>query len=160
MYQHCNSTPEVKSTINEIDIDNQQIEIETGSVMNQRVAKPTRESYERGNITFIICRFDHHNKQPSLIQPMHYNIMKTNKFEHISQMKTQSKQSKLRHNIRAVWHEALQTIKTDVQAPIPIKLEHLTFTIFSRVLSTYKKKLKMGYTWSRKRWWPGCWSCV
>ena len=110
--------------------------------MNQRVVKSTRESYERSNITFILWMFDHHKKSLSLLQHRLYNLMKTKNLEDISQITTQGKWSKSRHGIWACCHEALQTIKPDVQSSIPVKLEHLTFTVFSRFLSTSKKTLK------------------
>ena len=59
-------------------------------------------------------------------------------------MKIQGKRYKSRHGIRAVYREALQKIKLDTQASIPVKLENLTFTIFSRFLSTVNKKIKKG----------------
>ena len=55
-------------------------------------------------------------------------------------MTTQSKRSKSIYGIRAVCREALRTIKPYFQASIPVKLEHLTFTVFYRFLSTFKKK--------------------
>ena len=129
-------------TINEVDLDNQRIYIKTEAVMKRRVAKSTKGSYKRSNITFILWMFDHHNKYLSLLQPMLHDMMKTKNLEDISWMTTRGKWSKSMHGIRAICHEALQTINTDVQDSIPVKLEHLTFTIFSRFFSTFKKKVK------------------
>ena len=70
MYEHSTSTRLMTTTINEVDLDNELIDNEMESIMKQRVAKPTRESYERINITFIIWMFYHHKKYPSLLQPI------------------------------------------------------------------------------------------
>ena len=113
--------------------------------MKQRVEKPTRERYKISNITFILWMFDQHNKYPSLLQPTLYFIMQTKNLEDISQMVKGGKWYKSRYEIRAVCLESLQKIKPYVQASIPVKLEHLKFTIFSRVLSTVKKKEKGVY---------------
>ena len=44
MAEHYTSKRAMKTTINEVDIDNQQIYNETEAIMEQRVEKPTRES--------------------------------------------------------------------------------------------------------------------
>ena len=46
-------------TTNEVDLDNQPIDNEMEAVMKQRVAKPTRRSYEIRNITCILWLFGH-----------------------------------------------------------------------------------------------------
>ena len=94
-------------TINKVNIDNQQVYNYTEAVMNQRVAKSTRGGYEKSNITFILWMFYHHNKYPSLLQPMLYNMMKAKNLEDISQMITWGKWSKSKHRIRAVFRKAL-----------------------------------------------------
>ena len=126
-------------TTNEVDLDNQPIDNEMEAVMKQRVAKPTRRSYEIRNITCILWLFGHHNKYPTLLQPTIYDMTKKKNLEDTSRMTTQGKRSKSRNGIRSVFREALRTINPDVQASIPVKLKHLTFTIFSRFLSTFKK---------------------
>ena len=83
MAEHSTSTREMTTTINEVDLDNQEIDNETEAVMKHRVAKSTRESYKRSNITFIPWLFDHHNKYPSLLQPTLYNMTKTKNLEDI-----------------------------------------------------------------------------
>ena len=119
--------------------------------MKQRVAKPTRESYERINTTFILWLFDHHKKYPILLQPTLYDMMNTKNLVDISRMTTRGKRSKSRHGIQAIFREALQKIKPDVQASIPVKLEHLAFTTFSRFLSTFKKNVKKGVEKSKEQ---------
>ena len=47
----------MKTKINEIDFDNQQIENDMEAVMTQRVAKSTRESKKRSNTTLILWIF-------------------------------------------------------------------------------------------------------
>ena len=130
-------------TINEVDLDNQRIYIKTEAVMKRRVAKSTRERYKISNITFILWLFGQHNKYPSLLQTTLYYIMQTKNLEDIYWIKTRGKQSKLRHGIRSVYCEALRTIKPYVQSLIPVKLEHLTFTIFYRVLAQSIKSWKI-----------------
>ena len=51
--------------------------------MKQRVAKSTRESYERSNTTFILWLLDHHNKYPILMKPTLYNMMNTKNLEYL-----------------------------------------------------------------------------
>ena len=70
MAEHSNSTRVETKIINEVDMDKQQIENETGAAMKKRFAKSIRESYKRSSITFILWMFDHHIKYPSLMQPM------------------------------------------------------------------------------------------
>ena len=67
MAEHSNSTKAMTMTINEVDLQNQQIYNETEVSMKQSVSKSTRESYEKRNITFILWMFDHHKKSPSLL---------------------------------------------------------------------------------------------
>ena len=100
------------TTINEVDLYDQRIYNETEAIMKQRVAKSTRESYGRIEITFILWLFDHYKKYPSLLKHKLYNMMKKNISEDISQMTTQCKRSKSRYGIQAVLCEALQKIKT------------------------------------------------
>ena len=77
MAEKSTSTLAKTTANNEVDLDNQQIYNETEAVMNQRVAKSTRENYERSIITFIPWLYYHHNKHPSIIQPTLYNMMRT-----------------------------------------------------------------------------------
>ena len=102
MTENSPSTRATKKTINEVDLYNQQIDNETEAVMKQRVAKLTRESYERINITFILWLFYCHNKYHSLLQPKLYDMMKTNKLEDVYRMTIRGKRSKSRHGIRTV----------------------------------------------------------
>ena len=83
------------------------------------------------NKYFIIWLFDQHNKQPILLKATFYYMMDTKILEDISRMAKRGKRSKRRHGIRDVYREALRTIKPNVQASIPVKLEHLKFTILS-----------------------------
>ena len=78
-------------TINEFDLDNQQIDNETEAVMKQRVVKLTMERYKRSNITFILWLFDQHKKYPSLLQPTLYYMMKTKSLDYISRITTRGK---------------------------------------------------------------------
>ena len=89
-------------TINGVDLDNQQIDIETKAIMNQRVAKSTRGVYKISNIAFILCLFYYHNKYPILLQPTLYDMKMTKNLEDISRMKTPGKRSKSRHVISDV----------------------------------------------------------
>ena len=56
-------------------------------------------------------------------------MINTKSLEDIPRMKTQLKRYKLRHGIHAVYCEALQTINPDVQASIPVKLEHSPYSL-------------------------------
>ena len=67
MSEYSTSTQAMTMTINVFDLDNQKINNDTEAVMKQRVAKLTRESYKRSNLTFILWMFGHHNKYPSLL---------------------------------------------------------------------------------------------
>ena len=154
--EHSNYTRAMTMKINYVDLDHQWIGNDTGAVMIQRVAEPTRGIHKRSNITFIPWLFDQHNKYHSLLQPTLYYMMQTKKLEDISLMTTRFKRSKSTHGVWYVYREALWTIKPYVQASITFKLEHLTFNLFSRFLSTVKKKPKKGYTRARNRWRTGC----
>ena len=144
MAENSTLTWATTTKINKVDIDKQRIENDTEAVMKQRVTKSTRESYKSRKITFIIWLFDQHNKYPILLQPTMYYMMQTKNLEDISRMTKQGKQSKSRHGIRSVYLEAIRTIKPYAQASISVKLEHLTFTLFSRFLSIARKNLKRG----------------
>ena len=151
MAEHSTSTRAMTTTVNEVDLYNQLIYNYTESVMKQRVHKLTREIYKRSNITFILWLFYQHKKYPSLMQPTLYDMIKTKNLENIYWMPTRCKWSKSRHVIRSVCLKALRTINPYAQASMLVKLENLTFTIFSRFLRTFKKKVEEGVNKSKEQ---------
>ena len=118
------------------------IDMETDAVMKQRVAKSTRDNYERSNIAFLLWLFENNEKYPDLLEQNLYERMSEGRVIDQDRRTRKGLPCKKRERIRAVCRQSLQQMKADDAESIPLNLQKLTFTIFSRYLSTFKKKIK------------------
>ena len=124
----------------EEDID-LETDLETAAVMKQRVEKSTREGYEQCNLLFTIWLFDNHRKYPKTLEPNLYHELKTHDVMDKVRMTRNGKKSKSRESIRKACQNALRGIKPGVDQLILLKLDLLDFKVFSRFLSTFKKRV-------------------
>jgi hypothetical protein len=116
--------------------------MKTDTVMKQRVAQSTRDNYERSKIVYLLWLFENNGTYPDLLEPNLYQRMReANGIDQARRTRT-GRPCKKRDSIKAVLHSSLRKIKSDMEEAIPIKLDQLTFTIFSRYLSKFKKKLR------------------
>ena len=111
---------------------------ETADVMKERIAESSRAGYIRRNITWVIWLLDnpscHH-----LLEPSKLASMKTAEALDKATLTKAGQPSKARKNLRNLCRKILDEVNPAVPASLPVKLEHLTFTIFSRFLTTFKK---------------------
>ena len=112
------------------------------AVMKERVAALTCTGYDGRNILFMIWLFDGGEKYSHLFESSIYPKMEE---AHANDKKRKTKSGRARKKrdyLRATCLEALTSINPADAGTIPIKLEILDFTIFTRFLSTFKKKVK------------------
>jgi hypothetical protein len=116
------------------------MDLETAAVMKERVKDVTRNGYDGRNASFMLWLFDDGNK---------YNLLRESVLSKMIDAEARDKAmttkkggpSKARTQLRAVCVGALSSIIPSDSASVPIKLECLTFAIFTRFLSTFKKNV-------------------
>ena len=124
------------------DNDDALLDRETKAVMKERVAASTRSGYESRNVTFMCWLFDNGDKYNHLIEPNFLSKMESAHTMDKARRTKRGQPCKLRDNIRHSCSEALQSIDASDPSTIPIELEGLTFTIFTRFLAQFKKTVK------------------
>ena len=128
------------SSQEDVDLLEQEIDNETAAIMKQRLGDNTRTGYERYNVSFMIWMFDneqkkyHHLIQPTLIRSMEL----ADSTDKTTLTKT-GQPSKLRTHLRSICYESLRAINKKDVTTLPVILELLSFAVFTRYLSTFKK---------------------
>ena len=128
------------SSQEDIDLLEQEIDNETAAIMKQRLGDNTRTGYERYNVSFMIWMFDnkqkkyHHLLQPTLIHSMELADSR----DKTTLTKT-GQPSKLRTHLRTICFDSLHAINKKDAMTLPVILELLSFAVFTRYLSTFKK---------------------
>mmetsp|Transcript_53132 Transcript_53132/g.112917 ORF Transcript_53132/g.112917 Transcript_53132/m.112917 type:complete len:257 (-) Transcript_53132:345-1115(-) len=110
--------------------------------MKERVATSTCDGYEGRNISFMVWLFDMGKNYRHLFAP---RIIPWMEAAHAKDKKRKTKKgyaSKKRDHLRDACQAALQGIKPSDVTTIPVCLEQLDYRIFTRYLSTFKKKVK------------------
>jgi hypothetical protein len=107
---------------------------ETDAVMKERVKTSTREGYTSRNVTFMIWLFDS-NKYHDLINADVLELMTSANRKDKDKRTKKGKPTKKRDELRGVCAKSLE------EKEPPIKVESLTFQIFSRYLTTFKKSV-------------------
>ena len=120
--------------------DDDAIEADINHVVNSRIAKKTRKSYNDYTIRLIIFLFDHREKFPALIPPGLVTKMEEAAVSDLHNVTRQGRPKKIRKFIRRVIAESFTTIDPTDQSTHPIILESLEFRTLAHFLSTFSKK--------------------
>lgn len=120
------------------ELHDQLMDLETAAVMKERVASSTRKGYESRNVAFMIWLFDN-EQYHNLLEPHIFSEMVEAENKDCNTLTKKHTHSKKRFFLRAVCRLALTSMNPGVLTTIPIKLDILSFTIFTRFLSTFKK---------------------
>ena len=125
-----------------LDEEAQRLDNDTAGVMEMRVAPSTRSGYLGRNITFMVWLFDRRLKYGAILEPTllpkledAYNLDRTIRTK-------KGKPSKKREHLRNVCRESLVSIVQSEESTVPVKLERLSFEIFTRYLGSFKKTVK------------------
>ncbi len=125
-----------------LDEEAQRLDNDTAGVMEMRVAPSTRSGYLGRNITFMVWLFDRRLKYDAILEPtLLPKLEDAYNLDRIIRTK-KGKQSKKREHLRNVCRESLVSIVQSNEATVPVKLEKLSFEIFSRYLGSFKKTVK------------------
>ena len=112
---------------------------ETAAVLKERVAKSTRGGYDGRNVSFMLWLFDSGDSYQELLQPSVLEKMRAGNAKDKARKNKNGSPCKRRDHIRSCCIEAIDEIDPEIPQTCPINLESLTFKIFSRFLSTFKK---------------------
>ena len=123
-------------------LEDERLDNETAGVMQMRVAPSTRNGYLGRNVSFMVWLFDRRTKYLNLIEPsLLSKLLDAHNVDRSIKTK-RGKRSKKRDNLRRVCSNSLESIIQSDESTVPVKLEYLSFQIFSRYLGTFKKKVK------------------
>ena len=117
------------------------VDDETRAVMQSRVGEKARDTYERGNIKFLVWLFDNHEDYSALLKP---RLLEELKAQHeIDQGRTTAagRPCKLRDYVRNTCREWLRKAVPGRPETHPIELADLEFVVFARFLATFKKQV-------------------
>jgi len=121
----------------EVAPSDQLMDLETTAVMKEHVASSTRKGYESRNVVFMIWLFDSNGQYHNLLEPHIFSKMVEAENKDFNTLTKKHTHSKKRFFLRAVCRLALTSMNPGVSSTIPIKLDILSFTIFTRFLSTF-----------------------
>jgi hypothetical protein len=123
-------------------LEDERLDNETAGVMQMRVAPSTRTGYLGRNVSFMVWIFDRRNKYLNLIEPsLLSKLLDAHNVDRSIKTK-KGKRSKKREYLRRVCSNSLESIVQSDESTVPVKLEYLSFQIFSRYLGTFKKRVK------------------
>ena len=118
--------------------EEKQMDLETRAVLKERVKESTRMGYNQRNVSLMLWlfgRYDH-----LLHEDVYRKLLEADSKD--KTMKTKKgKTIKKRTKIRAVCINALMSETSSDADSIPIKLDCLSFALFTRFLSTFKKNV-------------------
>ena len=123
-------------------LEDERLDNKTAGVMQMRVAPSTRTGYLGRNVSFMVWIFDRRSKYSNLIEPSLLSKLLDAHNVDCSIKTKRGKRSKKRDNLRRVCSNSLESIVQSDESTIPVKLEYLSFQIFSRYMGTFKKKVK------------------
>ena len=136
-------------------LEDKRLDNETAGVMQMRVAPSTRTGYLGRNVSFMVWIFDRRNKYLNLIEPsLLSKLLDAHNVDRSIKTK-KGKRSKKREYLRRVCSNSLESIVQSDESTVPVKLEYLSFQIFSRYLGTFKKKVKTRKRDDHHRSWRG-----
>ena len=118
------------------------VDAETTQILKGRVSDGSRNSYETGNIKFLVWIFDNKEDHGGLLKSSLLGAMETAHEKDRARRTKAGRPSKLRDYLRAVCRKWLKAITPSDPETHPVELRSLTFTIFARYLGTYKKRVQ------------------
>jgi len=136
-----NNDNDINNDSNSSEQLDHQIDLETAAVMKERVAESTRGGYDSRNVTFMVWLFDSGERYQHLLGPSVLADMKVAHQKDQGRKTKKGKPSKKRDYLRASCTRALAAIDPTIKETIPVKLEALEFKVFTRFLSTFKKRV-------------------
>jgi hypothetical protein len=116
------------------------MDLETAAVMLERVKESTREGYKSRNVSFMIWLFEG-NRYHDLISTEVLAKMNDADTKDKATTTKKSKRSKKRTHLRTVCAESLTSSHPSDPNSHPLNLGRLSFAIFSRYLTTFKKSV-------------------
>lgn len=123
-------------------LEDERLDNETAGVMQMRVAPSTRNGYLGRNVSFMVWLFDRRVRYSNLIElSLLSKLLEAHNVDRGIKTK-KGKRSKKREFLRRVCSNSLESIVQSDESTVPVKLEYLSFQIFSRYLGTFKKKVK------------------
>ena len=115
---------------------------ETADILKSRIADGSRSSYESACIKFLLWLHDTASTHENILTPQLLDGMKSAHIEDQQRRTKRGKPSTSRASIREVARASIRGIVAEDTETHPVILENLTFVIFSRYLSTFKKTVQ------------------
>ena len=121
--------------------DDDAIQADINHVVNSRIAKRTRKSYNDYTIRLIIFLFDHRERFPALIPPTLLTKLEAAAVSDLNNLTRAGRPKAIRKFIRKAIADSFLTIDPTDQSTHPIILEQLDFRTVAHFLSTFSKKV-------------------
>eukprot|EP00956_Cyclotella_meneghiniana_P034023 scaffold100967_cov120-Cyclotella_meneghiniana.AAC.1 len=121
--------------------DEDAIAADINHVVNSRIAKITRKSYDDYTVRLIIFLFDHREKFPALIPPGLLTKLEAAALSDLQNLTRAGRPKAIRKFIRKAIRDSFQTIDPADPSTHPITLERLEFKTLAHFLSTFSKKV-------------------
>ena len=115
---------------------------ETAAALKERVEKSTCGGCDGRNVSFMLWLFDSGEMYQELLQPGVLEKMCDDYAKDTARRNKNGSPCKKRDYIRASCIETIGTIDPEIPQTLPVHLESLSFKVFSRYLSTFKKRVK------------------
>jgi len=120
--------------------DEDAITSDINHVVNSRIAKRTRKSYDDYTVHLIMFLFDHREKFPALIPPGLLTKLEAAALRDLQNTTKGGRPKAIRKFIRKAIRDSFQTIDPADPSTHPITLEELDFRTLAHFLSTFSKK--------------------
>ena len=130
------------TTTHETSTSFDSIDNEIQNVLDSYIADSTRDLYITQNISFILWLHKHRELYPDILHRNFVNDLNTMEEKDNQVLTKKGKASRKRENIRNCIRIMIANMNIEQKETIPISLEKLTFQIFTRYLSSFKKKIK------------------
>mmetsp|Transcript_22160 Transcript_22160/g.36232 ORF Transcript_22160/g.36232 Transcript_22160/m.36232 type:complete len:212 (-) Transcript_22160:389-1024(-) len=123
-------------------LDDEELDQDTKDVLDARITPGTRKGYIGSSVAFMLWAFDSENKYGDIFTPSTLEELKAAHQKDKERRTTKGKPNKSRDNIRSKCKELLGAITKGDESTFPIKLENITFCMFSRFLGSLRKVTK------------------
>ena len=120
--------------------DEDAIAADINHVVNSRIAKITRKSYDDYTVRLIIFLFDHREKFPALIPPGLLTKLEAAALSDLQNLTRAGRPKAIRKFIRKAIRDSFQTIDPADPSTHPITLERLEFKTLAHFLSTFSRR--------------------
>ncbi|KAL3793017.1 hypothetical protein ACHAWO_008273 [Cyclotella atomus] len=120
--------------------DEDAITADINHVVNSRISKRTRKSYDDYTVRLIIFLFDHREKFPALIPPRLLTKLEAAALSDLQNTTRAGRPKAIRKFIRKAIRDCFQMIDPTDSSTHPINLEEMDFRTLAHFLSTFSKK--------------------